>query len=69
MSSFIPGQKVWEVARSSSAAPTYFTPHKRFVDGGLVANNPTIAMLTELHECNMDPGRLGIGEVYLSFRV
>jgi len=52
-------QPVWEVARATGAAPTYFTPYKRFLDGGLMANNPTITMLTELHECNQDPGRLG----------
>ena len=56
-------QKAWEAARSSSAAPTFFTPHKRFIDGGLMANNPTITMLTEMHECNRDTGRLGYAEV------
>ena len=55
-------QKVWEVTRASSAAPTYFTPYKKFVDGGMMANNPTITMLTEMHECNMDSGKLGYGE-------
>eukprot|EP00116_Pleurobrachia_bachei_P004385 sb/3464647/ len=55
-------QRVWEAARSSSAAPTYFTPHKRFVDGGLMANNPTITMLTEMHDCNQDLGKLGYKE-------
>ncbi|XP_063675168.1 85/88 kDa calcium-independent phospholipase A2-like isoform X2 [Bolinopsis microptera] len=55
-------QKIWEATRGSSAAPTYFTPHKRFVDGGLMANNPTIAILTEMHECNQDPGKLGYSE-------
>lgn len=37
---------VWEVARSTSAAPTYFEPvnsdNHAIVDGGLVANNPSI---------------------------
>ena len=56
-------QKIWEATRGSSAAPTYFTPHKRFVDGGLMANNPTITILTEMHECNQDPGKLGYSEV------
>ena len=56
-------QKIWEATRASSAAPTYFTPHKRFVDGGLMANNPTITMLTEMHECNQEPGKLGYSEV------
>ncbi|KAL5255844.1 hypothetical protein ACHWQZ_G011172 [Mnemiopsis leidyi] len=55
-------QKIWEAARGSSAAPTYFAPHKRFIDGGLMANNPTLTILTEMHECNLDPGKLGYSE-------
>ena len=39
---------VWEVARASSAAPTYFPPFNVFVDGGLLANNPTLDSLSEL---------------------
>lgn len=39
-----PGIKLWEAARATSAAPTYFPPMKvgnyTFVDGGLQANNP-----------------------------
>ena len=40
--------QVWEVARASSAAPTYFPPFNVFVDGGLLANNPTLDALSEL---------------------
>lgn len=40
----LPEIKLWEAARATSAAPTYFTPMKvkehTFVDGGLQANNP-----------------------------
>lgn len=39
---------VWEVARATSAAPTYFPPYNVFVDGGLLANNPTMDALSEL---------------------
>lgn len=39
------------VASSTSAAPTYFTPFERgghtFLDGGIWANNPTMAALVE----------------------
>jgi len=45
-------QKVWEAVRSSIAAPGYFRPHGRFVDGGLIANNPSLDLLTELTERN-----------------
>jgi len=45
-------QTVWRAARSSGAAPTYFRASGRFIDGGLVANNPTLDILTEIHERN-----------------
>jgi len=41
----------WEAARATSAAPTYFDSFifkdKKFVDGGLVANNPSIIAYDE----------------------
>ncbi|XP_066291768.1 85/88 kDa calcium-independent phospholipase A2-like isoform X3 [Branchiostoma lanceolatum] len=45
-------QLVWRAARSSGAAPSYFRPMGRFLDGGLIANNPTLDVLTEIHEYN-----------------
>jgi len=45
-------QTVWRAARSSGAAPTYFRAAGRFIDGGLVANNPTLDILTEIYERN-----------------
>ncbi|XP_056125642.1 85/88 kDa calcium-independent phospholipase A2 isoform X1 [Rhinichthys klamathensis goyatoka] len=43
-------QLVWRAARSSGAAPTYFRPMGRFLDGGLLANNPTLDAMTEIHQ-------------------
>ncbi len=43
-------RKVWEAARMSSAAPTYFLPFQNFLDGGLMANNPTVDSLVEMNE-------------------
>ena len=43
-------QYVWRAARSSGAAPTYFRAFGRFLDGGLISNNPTLDMMTEIHE-------------------
>lgn len=34
-------QKLWEVARCTSAAPTYWPSHQWCLDGGLFANNPS----------------------------
>ncbi|KAK3510016.1 hypothetical protein QTP70_025318 [Hemibagrus guttatus] len=45
-------QVVWRAARSSGAAPTYFRPMGRFLDGGLLSNNPTLDAMTEIHQYN-----------------
>lgn len=45
-------QLVWRAARSSGAAPTYFRPMGRFLDGGLLANNPTLDAMAEVHQFN-----------------
>jgi len=46
-------QKIWLAARSSGAAPTYFSSMDQYVDGGLIANNPTLDTLTEIEEWNI----------------
>lgn len=42
---------MWEAARATSAAPTFFKPltvgGQQFVDGGLVSNNPVYEMESE----------------------
>ena len=35
-------EKVWKVARYTSAAPIFFTEMDDYVDGGVLANNPSI---------------------------
>lgn len=39
---------LWYACRSSSAAPSYFKPNERFMDGALIANNPTLDILSEI---------------------
>ncbi|ODM89287.1 85/88 kDa calcium-independent phospholipase A2 [Orchesella cincta] len=40
---------VWETAKVTGAAPSYFTlDNEIFIDGGLISNNPTLDALTEL---------------------
>ena len=46
-------QCMWQAARSSGAAPTYFRAFGRFLDGGLMSNNPTLDVLTEIHQYNL----------------
>ncbi|KAF5626091.1 calcium-independent phospholipase A2-gamma [Fusarium sp. NRRL 52700] len=44
---------IWEVARATTAAPGYFESIKllgrKFLDGGMAANNPSLMALTEIH--------------------
>jgi patatin-like phospholipase/acyl hydrolase len=40
----------WEIARMSSAAPTYFNPYRGYIDGGLVANNPALLTVWGLNK-------------------
>ncbi|KAF5010853.1 hypothetical protein FDECE_3026 [Fusarium decemcellulare] len=45
---------IWEVARATTAAPRYFESIKigdrKFLDGGMVANNPSLLALREINE-------------------
>ena len=41
--------KVWEVGRATSAAPVYFPQFcNKFIDGGVMANNPTLDAMVEM---------------------
>ncbi|XP_068607597.1 85/88 kDa calcium-independent phospholipase A2 [Brachionichthys hirsutus] len=55
-------QLVWRAARSSGAAPSYFRPMGRFLDGGLLSNNPTLDAMSEIHQCNRSLKVEGRGE-------
>ncbi|XP_045526544.1 85/88 kDa calcium-independent phospholipase A2 [Pieris brassicae] len=46
-------QLVWQAARASGAAPSYFRASGRYLDGGLIGNNPTLDALTELAEVRL----------------
>lgn len=59
--------KVWEVCRSSAAAPTYFPAHvldiagaeAPMIDGGVVANNPTACAIAEAFRINSERRQTG----------
>jgi uncharacterized protein len=40
-------EKIADVALRTSAAPTYFPVYQGYVDGGVVANNPSMAALAQ----------------------
>lgn len=46
-------QLVWKAARASGAAPSFFRPEGCYVDGGILANNPAMDLLTEIAEYNV----------------
>ena len=41
---------VWKVARYTSAAPFYFRPEDQYMDGGLLAPNPSLHALTTIQD-------------------
>lgn len=59
---------VVDVAMASSAAPTYFPAHQdRYIDGGLVANNPVSCAVVEALRLGVPPERLRILTVGTGF--
>lgn len=49
---------IWEVARATSAAPSYFNPIKigrnKYIDGGFGVNNPSSSIFLEVSQMNHD---------------
>jgi patatin-like phospholipase/acyl hydrolase len=45
-----------DVAMSTSAAPTYFPSYNEFIDGGVIANNPSMAAIAQAMDVRNQPG-------------
>ncbi|XP_065659554.1 85/88 kDa calcium-independent phospholipase A2-like isoform X2 [Hydra vulgaris] len=43
-------QMIWLSVRNSCSAPVYFRPNDRYIDGGFIANNPTLDTISEIHK-------------------
>ena len=54
---------VIDVALSSSAAPTYFPSYKECIDGGVIANNPSLAAISAATDRYL--GGQNIEDIYL----
>ena len=58
--------KAWEAARASSAAPVYFHPfNEKYIDGGVMANNPTLNAMAEIfHQGEREGKDVRLGLVF-----
>ena len=43
-------RRIWEAAQATSAAVPYFNPFEDFIDGGFIANNPTVDALVDIRK-------------------
>ncbi|HEY0865549.1 MAG TPA: patatin-like phospholipase family protein [Lacunisphaera sp.] len=58
-------EPVVDVALRTSAAPTYFPSYDGFIDGGMVANNPSMAALTQALDTRTDQPPPELAEICL----
>jgi len=48
-----------DVAMATSAAPTYFPSYHEYIDGGVIANNPSMAAIAQVLDERNDPSNRG----------
>jgi patatin-like phospholipase/acyl hydrolase len=57
--------RVVDVALSTSAAPTFFPSYDGFIDGGVVANNPSLAAVAQTQDARNDDPAPKLGDIHL----
>jgi patatin-like phospholipase/acyl hydrolase len=58
-------ESVVYVALNTSAAPTYFPSHDGYIDGGVVANNPSLAAMAQTQDTRNDEPAPRLDEIRL----
>lgn len=58
-------ERIVEVALSTSAAPTFFPTHDGHIDGGVVANNPSLAAVAQTQDLRNDAVAPLLAEIHL----
>jgi len=58
-------ESVVDVALDTSAAPTYFPTHGTFIDGGVVANNPSLAAVAQTQDTRNTESAPALGDIFL----
>jgi patatin-like phospholipase/acyl hydrolase len=58
-------ESVVNVALDTSAAPTYFPSHEGYIDGGVVANNPSMAAVAQTQDDRNEGTNPKLGELFV----
>lgn len=59
------GEKIVDVIMRSCAAPSYFPTYQGFIDGGVVANNPSMAALAQVLDRRIKTRTPALGNIRL----
>ena len=58
-------EMIMDVALDTSAAPTYFPTHGTFIDGGVVANNPSMSALAQTQDSRNTDSAPNLADIHV----